>query len=110
MTYTKPKYLLSTSTYQACILLQFNESDSLSYEDLAARTAIANDLLRPNLDLLIRLKILLKEDEETYELNRKFKSPKNLKVRLTFFHLMQWRASADIHGFKADQHQHAFES
>lgn len=97
MTYTKPKYLLSTSTYQACILLQFNQSDSLSYEDLAACTAIAGELLRPNLDLLVRLKILIKEDEETYELNRKFSSPEKLKVRFLLIFVLRWKGVISSH-------------
>ena len=76
MTYTTPKYLLSTSTYQAGILLQFNQSDSLTYEDLLTGTGMSPDLLRQNLELLLKQKILLKEDEVTFELNRNFKSPK----------------------------------
>ena len=76
MTYTSVKHILSTSTYQASILLQFNESDSLSYEDIEVGTGLSSEVLQPNLSLLLKQKILLKEDDDTYELNRKFKNPK----------------------------------
>lgn len=76
MTYTTIKHILSTSTYQASILLQFNESDSLSYADLVIGTGLNEEILQPNLALLLKQKILLNEDEEKYELNRKFKHSK----------------------------------
>lgn len=82
MTYTATKHILTASAYQASILLQFNESDSLTYEDLQAGNEMDDDNLKANLDLLLKQKILLKEDETTYELNRNFRNPKVILVAM----------------------------
>jgi len=75
-TYTPQKYTLATSSYQAAILLQYNgDSDSLSFEDIQAATQISEDVLKPQLALLVKLKILTQEDD-TYDLNLDYKSKK----------------------------------
>lgn len=76
LTYPKTKYILRASTYQAGILLQFNESDSLTYDDIATSTGLSRELLQPHLELLIKQRLLLKPDKETFELNRQFASSK----------------------------------
>lgn len=58
------------------ILVQFNESDSLSYKDIATGTSIAEGILKPQLALLVKAKVLLQE-EDTYELNLSTSLPSN---------------------------------
>ncbi|GJN94519.1 hypothetical protein Rhopal_007602-T1 [Rhodotorula paludigena] len=75
--YTPQKYFFVTSTYQACVLLQFNSagSDSLSYGELETGTGLAGETLKPLLAVLVKQKVLeLKEGQ--YELNLAFKSKK----------------------------------
>lgn len=76
MTYTAVKHVLSCSTYQASILLQFNESESLSYADIQIGTGLSTEISQPNLSLLVKQKILLREDKNMYKLNRNFKHSK----------------------------------
>lgn len=67
--YTSMNHIFVTSTYQACVLLQFNAGgDSLSYADLELGTGINSEYLRPILQLLIKQRVIdLKDD--MYELN-----------------------------------------
>ncbi|KAK9898155.1 Cullin-domain-containing protein [Cystobasidium minutum MCA 4210] len=81
MTYTAVKHVLSCSTYQASILLQFNESESLSYADIQIGTGLSTEISQPNLSLLVKQKILLREDKNMYKLNRNFKHSK-LRVNI----------------------------
>lgn len=62
------------------ILTQFNVSDTLSYKDIEAGTKLSPTVLKPQLGLLVKLKILLNTDEE-YSLNTGFKS-KKIRVNL----------------------------
>jgi len=77
------KHELSVSTYQMCILLLFNNAESLTYKDIREATDIPiPDLKRNLLSLSIgKYKILNKElkdknisEEETFSFNSKFKS------------------------------------
>ncbi|GAA5919879.1 hypothetical protein JCM1841_002089 [Sporobolomyces salmonicolor] len=75
--YTPQKYFFVTSTFQACVLLQFNSagSDSLSYDEIATGTGMTAETLKPVLNLLVKQRVLeLKEGN--YELNLGFKSKK----------------------------------
>jgi cullin 1 len=67
--YTAMKNIFGTSTYQACVLLQFNTGgDSLSYADLELGTGMSGEYLRPILQLLTKQRVIdLKDD--MYELN-----------------------------------------
>lgn len=56
------------SSYQTAILTQFNENDSLSYKDLQQGTMLAEGILKPQLTLLCKAKVLL-QDEDQYDLN-----------------------------------------
>ncbi|GAA5839676.1 hypothetical protein JCM3766R1_000940 [Sporobolomyces carnicolor] len=78
--YTPQKYMLVTSTYQACILLQFNTSDSLSYEEIETGTGMSAETLKPVLQILTKQKVIELKDGN-YELNLGFKS-KKIKVNL----------------------------
>lgn len=57
-----------TSAYQMAILVQFNENDSLTYRDIQTATRISETILKPQLALLVKAKVLLQEDD-TYDLN-----------------------------------------
>ncbi|GAA6059887.1 hypothetical protein JCM10212_005270 [Sporobolomyces blumeae] len=73
--YTPQKYFFVTSTYQACILLQFNTSDSLSYAEIETGTGMTAEALKPVLQLLTKQRVLELKDGN-YELNLGFKSKK----------------------------------
>lgn len=72
--------MLVTSTYQACILLQFNTSDSLTYEEIQTGTGMSAETLKPVLQILTKMKVIELKDGN-YELNLGFKS-KKIKVNL----------------------------
>jgi cullin 1 len=79
-TYLQQKYIFMTSAYQMAILTQFNENDSLSYKDIAEGTKIDDKILRPQLNLLVKAKVLL-NDGDSYDLNLNFRS-KKIRVQL----------------------------
>lgn len=68
MTYTKPNYILIASSYQTAVLVLFNETHSLSYEELAQATQLTEAQLKPVLNLLVKAKLLL-VDGDQYDLN-----------------------------------------
>lgn len=68
MNFTKPNYILMASSYQTAILLQFNDTHSLSYAELAEATQLADAQLKPVLNLLVKAKLLL-VDGDQYDLN-----------------------------------------
>lgn len=67
--YLNQKYILMTSTYQMAILVQYNNSETLSLEELVAATGIEAGVLVPVLGILVRAKILINEEPEQYDLN-----------------------------------------
>ncbi|KAL8280394.1 hypothetical protein RQP46_007042 [Phenoliferia psychrophenolica] len=73
--YTNQKYFFVTSNYQAVVLLQFNSSDSLSYEDIETGSGINAETLKPLLAQFCKQRVLDKKDDQ-YELNLGFKSKK----------------------------------
>lgn len=79
-TYLSQKYIFITSAYQMAILCQFNESDSHTFQELATGTRLSENVLKAQLVLLVKARVLL-QDDDTYELNLNFKS-KKLKVNL----------------------------
>ena len=52
------KYVFQASGIQMVILLAFNQSESLSLTDLAQTTGIKPDQLKPQMELLVKMKIL----------------------------------------------------
>jgi cullin 1 len=68
MTFTKPNYILMASSYQTAVLLQFNDTHSLSYAELSEATNLADAQLKPVLNLLVKAKLLL-VDGDQYDLN-----------------------------------------
>jgi len=79
--YLNQKYILMTSSYQMAVLLQYNNHDTLSLEELATATAISKDILVQVLSLLVKAKILVNEETDQYDLNPNFKS-KKIRVNL----------------------------
>jgi cullin 1 len=79
--YLNQKYILMTSSFQMAVLLQYNESDTLSLSELATATAIPTELLMQVLALLVKAKILINEETDQYDLNPGFKS-KKIRVNL----------------------------
>ncbi|KAG5732719.1 Cullin-1 [Termitomyces sp. T112] len=84
--YLNQKYLLLTSTYQTAILLQFNNNDTLSLDELFEATSIPKDYLEQILALFVKAKLLIHEETDQYDLNPNFRSKKirinlNLPIR-----------------------------
>lgn len=79
--YLSQKYILMTSSYQMAVLVQYNENDTLSLEELVTATGIPKDLLSQVLAVLAKAKILVNEETDQYDLNPSFKS-KKIRVNL----------------------------
>ena len=85
---TKIPYTFQVSTFQMAILLLFNDSETVSFDDIAAATALTTDWLEPSIGILVKAKVLVPEPEDgkpdsgtSYSLNYGFKS-KKVKVNL----------------------------
>lgn len=85
---TKVPYTFQVSTFQMGILLLFNESDSLDYNEIQKATSLSNDILEPNLGILLKAKVLIGSPDSskpgpdtTFSLNYNFKA-KKIKVNL----------------------------
>lgn len=83
----KVPYTFQVSTYQIAILLLFNDNDSVSYETIAASTALAKETLDPSIAIMLKAKLLTASPENTtapgttYSVNQGFKN-KKVKVNL----------------------------
>ena len=85
---TKVPYTFQVSTYQMAILLLFNDSDTVSFDDMEKATALSHDWLSPSVGILVKAKVILPSPDNakpepgtTYALNYNFKS-KKFKVNL----------------------------
>ena len=85
---TKVPYTFQVSTYQMAILLLFNDSNTVTYEDAQKATALSADWLDPSIGILVKAKVILPTPENgkpepgtTYALNYNFKH-KKIKVNL----------------------------
>jgi cullin 1 len=67
--YLNQKYILMTSSYQMAVLVQYNNNDTLSLEELVTATAISKDILIQVLALLVKAKLLVNDEEDQYDLN-----------------------------------------
>jgi len=79
--YLNQKYILMTSSYQMAVLLQYNQNDTMSLDELVAATSISKDILSQVLAVLVKAKILINDEKEQYDLNPNFKS-KKIRVNL----------------------------
>ena len=67
--YLNQKYILMTSSWQMAVLLQYNNNDTLSLDELVSATAISKDILKQVLAVLVKAKILINEETDQYDLN-----------------------------------------
>ncbi|KAF8490800.1 Cullin-domain-containing protein [Russula emetica] len=75
------KYILMTSAYQTAVLLQYNNNDTLSLDELSTATNVGKDLLTQVLQPLVKSRILINDETDQYDLNPHFKS-KKIRVNL----------------------------
>ncbi|KAL1950756.1 hypothetical protein VTO73DRAFT_5880 [Trametes versicolor] len=79
--YLNQKYILMTSSWQMAVLLQYNNNDTLSLDELVNATAISKEILKQVLAVLVKAKILINEETDQYDLNPNFKS-KKIRINL----------------------------
>lgn len=66
--YLSQKYIFNCNAWQLAILSQFNDADSMTHKDIQANTMIADEILRPQMALLVKTRVLL-ESKDAYVLN-----------------------------------------
>ncbi|CAA7263364.1 unnamed protein product [Cyclocybe aegerita] len=79
--YLKQTYIFLTSPRQMSVLLPYDASDNMSFDQLVSCTSIPQDLLLEVLAVLVKRKILVKKTLNRYALNMGFKS-KTIRGRL----------------------------
>lgn len=80
----RAKYIFQASGIQMVILLAFNQQDTLTLLELVQNTGMKPDILAPQMELLIKMKVLkVKPDADNpiYSLNTKY-SYKKIKVNI----------------------------
>lgn len=84
----KVPYTFQVSTYQMAILLMFNDSDTVKYDDMVDITSLQKETLDPSLGIMLKAKVITAEPEgaptqsgTSYTLNYGFKN-KKVKVNL----------------------------
>ena len=75
--YLNQKYILMTSAYQMAVLLQYNNNDTLSLDELSTATNVGKDLLTQVLQPLVKSRILISEETDQYDLNPSMFHPFN---------------------------------
>ncbi|KAJ7767573.1 Cullin family-domain-containing protein [Mycena olivaceomarginata] len=79
--YTNQKYILMMSAYQAAVLLQYDRNDTLSPQELQEAAKFSMEILGQVLALLVKVKVLVNDEKDQYDLNPGFKS-KKIRVNL----------------------------
>ena len=67
--YLNQEYTLMTSSYQMAVLLQYNDNNTLTLDELATATAINKNVLMQTLTILVEAKVLINKEKDRYELN-----------------------------------------
>ena len=67
--YLNQRYTLMTSSYQMAVLLQYNQNDTVTLDELVTATSISKDILTQVLAVLVKVKILVNDAKEQYDLN-----------------------------------------
>ncbi|KAG7173036.1 Cullin-1-like [Homarus americanus] len=81
----KNRYTLQASTFQMAVLLQFNNAVSWSVAHLQEMTGITQDILLQVVQILLKCKLLISEDDEDISLDSRvnlFLGYKNKKLRV----------------------------
>jgi cullin 1 len=73
--YLNQKYILMTSSYQMAVLLQYNNNDTLSLDELATATNVGKDLLTQVIQPLVKSRILINDETDQYDLNPRASTP-----------------------------------
>jgi cullin 1 len=88
VTGTKVSPTFQVSTYQMAILLLFNDSETVTYDEMVESTALNKETLDPSLSVFIKAKVLIAEPADakpesgtSYKLNTGFKN-KKMKINL----------------------------
>ncbi|KAG8899979.1 hypothetical protein FRC00_000382 [Tulasnella sp. 408] len=84
--YLKEKYILTCSSYQMAVLVQFNDYDTLFLDELLKATGIGRENLVQVLGILVKARILINKEQDKYDLNLNYKSKK-------FSYIMTTRSS-----------------
>lgn len=79
--YLNREYIFMTSSYQMAVLLQYNNHDTLTLDELVAATAINKDVLTENLTILVEAGVLVNGGRDQYELNLRNLFPSSLQLR-----------------------------
>ncbi|KAG8918581.1 hypothetical protein FRC01_001784, partial [Tulasnella sp. 417] len=79
--YLKEQYILTCSSYQMAILVQYNDHETLSLGELLELTGISKESLVQLLGVLVKAKILINEEQDQYGLNPSYES-KTIRVTL----------------------------
>ncbi|KAI9312820.1 Cullin [Dichotomocladium elegans] len=94
-------YTFQVSAYQMGVLLQYNNANVYTFEDLQKSTALSSEALTPALGILVKAKVLLLVDNDKlgengsrYELNFDFKS-KKIRINLNMPMKTEQKAEAD---------------
>ncbi|KAG9048975.1 hypothetical protein FS837_011526 [Tulasnella sp. UAMH 9824] len=74
--YLKEKYILTCSSYQMAVLVQYNDQDTLSLDELLEATGIDKESLVQVLGVLVKARILINKEQDQYDLNPSYKSKK----------------------------------
>ena len=67
--YLNREYIFMTSSYQMAVLLQYNDRNTLTLDELVAATAINKDVLMQDLELLVNAGVLINKEKDRYDLN-----------------------------------------
>ena len=92
--YLKQKYTFQVSTYQMGILLPYNNTTLISFDDLVKSTGMNPESLQPQLSLLCKAKVIIEQPGKVYELNMDFKS-KKIKINLNIAIKADTKAEVD---------------
>ena len=77
--YLSHKHIFMTSSYQMAILLQYNDHDTLTLDELVTATAINKDELMQALATLVEAGILINKEKDQYDLNSGNLFPSSLR-------------------------------
>jgi cullin 1 len=98
---SKASPTFQVSTYQMAIMLLFNDSDTVTYDEISEATKLNKETLDPSLGVFIKAKVLIAQPENakpesgtTYKLNTAFKT-KKAKMNLNIGIKSEQKAEAE---------------